>query len=989
MEHYSMMFRLTTGETLPVTMANNVTDQCWVMSMLLQKRGLRVGRTWSFGYNTRISGDDEGGTAATLLTLKASKELELRNGSQKVLFILFRMKITTNNRIWNALHSFSSTDIIRNLLCTDSELVKDSYKTGLSDAPFCCLGDILLFGNVDRTASDIDEIYMDYSVEKLVECFGSPSGWKQSFNSMTKLLQDCVSRNRIFDTGTVSEKQRVNEAEVVRGEFKSLALSVRRCFSTLCTHMPMSFILEHNLKTMVSLVALLNAFETLLFRDNLVSSHVNMDSEMLLYSGTECLSLLFSDNFRKSFSKLRSSETKHLVLLLLSKLSNGWRPKRSSCESPFDILKQFKVGELYIISSTDLVKESWYIQALKVWDILPFHEVPKLIKCLDNILGMYTQDYLNHCRAKCTEGNLEVPMSWPASSEIVRYKGLGSSKSGEANAEAFDSMDLVGKSKVRVSLLLMKFYSLASGAVSNLPSACDGSDLGIPFQLTGQEQEIVRFNKSTFVLGRSGTGKTTVLTMKLFQNEQLFHLASQGFHEVRSDSSTKFRWKFEVTEDHKEAKGDVLRQLFVTISPKLCYAVKQHVSVDKSSSVHTDDIDDIGTFLVIADSFVDIPSNSYPLVITTKEVNYERFRSSYWPHFNSLLTKRLDSSIVYTEIISVIKGGLHGVKAQDKRMGQQDYISLSEDRKSALSIDKREMIYNIFLQYEKRKMENGEFDLADLVIDLHRRLKDKSYEGEEMDFVYIDEVQDLSMGQISLFKYICRNVDEGFVFCGDTAQTIAKGIDFRFEDIRRLFYEEFVLRSRIGLTHRRTDKGLISDIFHLCQNFRTHAGVLKLANSVINLIYHFFLFAIDVLCPETSLLCGTCCTIYMENFEGSKLEKAGECFMLAKCYLRAAEVNARAGLYAKSLYACIDGGELFDIGLQYIQDWDQKEDLHAQKEEEMGRVVLDFLQRDMNCLDELLSLEREWENFQKAANVAKLKGDRLLEADLSEMAGFF
>ncbi|KAK2965395.1 hypothetical protein RJ640_001472, partial [Escallonia rubra] len=746
----------------------------------------------------------------------------------------------------------------------------------------------------------------------------------------------------------------------------------------------------------------------------------------------------------------------------------------------------------------------------------------------------------------------------------------------------------------------------------------------------------------------------------------------------------------------------------------------------QSSSVHMDDIDDIATFTDIPDSFVDIPSNCYPLIITfhklllmldgtvgisffrrfpqvrqmrqgrpnssrsvglenfirTKEVNYERFRSSYWPHFNSVVTKQLDSSVVYTEIISVIKGGLHGVEAQDKRMVQQDYVSLSEDRKFALSIDKREMIYNIFLQYEKRKMENCEFDLADLVIDLHRRLKDKSYEGEEMDFVYIDEVQDLAMGQISLFKYICRNVDEGFVFCGDTAQTIAKGIDFRFEDIRRLFYEEFVLRSRIGLTHRRKDKGLISDIFHLSQNFRTHAGVLKLASSVINLLYYFFPFAVDVLSPETSLLYGeapillktldnksavtslfenssnagghavgfgaeqvilvrdecvkkqicnyvgkkalvltiveckglefqdvllydffssspcknywrvvyeymnendlldspttftcfsperhnvlcsklkqlyvaitrtkqrlwicenevfpqpmldywkklclveerhlddtfakeiqvvsnkeewksrgiklfhenhyemakmcferagdtywerlaeasrlrtaansihasnleTSCnlrnaaaifysigkfesaaqcyfeihdykragTTYIENFQGSKLEMAGKCFMLAKCYLRAAEVYARARLYAKSISACIDG-ELFDIGLQYIQDWDQNEDLRAHKEVQMGGVVLDFLQRgaihyyelkanggmmkfvrrfpsrdmmriflkEINCLDELLSLEREWGNFLEAANIAKLKGDRLLEADLLEMAGFF
>ncbi|KAK3013756.1 hypothetical protein RJ639_008782 [Escallonia herrerae] len=371
---------------------------------------LRVGRTWSFGYNTRISGDDEGSTAATLLTAVVS-QLAKHSATTSLSWNLFgdpgTGKTRTSRTVTCAPTNIAVTEVASRVL----QLVKDSYKTGgLSDAPFCCLGGILLFRNVDRTASDIDEIYLDYRVEKLVECFGSP-------------------------IGAVSKKQRASEAVVVRGEFKSLALFFRKCVSTLRTHLLMSFILEHNLKTMVSLVALLNAFETLLFRDNLVSFHVNMDSEMILYSGTECLSvlktlrhsleklnlptaankesmeklcfqmassifctasssyrlhmvpmdsirlllhnyksvnyliiplqiiaikhtiligdecqlsatisskLLFSHNFSKSFSKLRSSETKHLVLLLLSKLSNGWRPNRSSCESAFDILKQFK-----------------------------------------------------------------------------------------------------------------------------------------------------------------------------------------------------------------------------------------------------------------------------------------------------------------------------------------------------------------------------------------------------------------------------------------------------------------------------------------------------------------------------------------------------------------------------------------------------------------------------------------------------------------------
>ena len=304
-------------------------------------------------------------------------------------------------------------------------------------------------------------------------------------------------------------------------------------------------------------------------------------------------------------------------------------------------------------------------------------------------------------------------------------------------------------------------------------------------------------------------------------------------------------------------------------------------------------------FMDIPDSFLDIPSTKYPLVITfhkflmmldgtlgssyferflsaelshcntrssrsvaletfirTKEVNYERFCSLYWPHLNSELTKKLDPSRVYTEIISHIKGGLKTGAACQGKLSQEDYVSLSEGRGSTLNRPKREIIYSIFQDYEKMKMEKGEFDLSDLVNDLHSRLRNERFDGEEMDFVYIDEVQDLTMRQISLFKYICQNVEEGFVFAGDTAQTIARGIDFRFEDIRTLFYDEFLVESRGDVPTGRKEKGHVSKIGNLKQNFRTHDGVLRLAQSVIDLLYRFFRHSIDVLDPETSLICG-------------------------------------------------------------------------------------------------------------------------------------
>jgi len=122
-----------------------------------------------------------------------------------------------------------------------------------------------------------------------------------------------------------------------------------------------------------------------------------------------------------------------------------------------------------------------------------------------------------------------------------------------------------------------------------------------------------------------------------------------------------------------------------------------------------------------------------------------------------------------------------------------------------------------------------------------------------MNFVFIDEVQDLTMAQIALFKYICSNVEEGFVFCGDTAQTMGRGIDFRFQDVRSIFYRKFVSESESWNHDKRKGKGRISDIFVLSRNFCTNAEVLQLSQSIIEILHHFFPHSIDMLKEETGL----------------------------------------------------------------------------------------------------------------------------------------
>nr|XP_027119396.1 uncharacterized protein LOC113736561 isoform X2 [Coffea arabica] len=629
--------------------------------------------------------------------------------------------------------------------------------------------------------------------------------------------------------------------------------------------------------------------------------------------------VLFSDDFQKSFRKMTSTRMKKLVLNLLLSLASGWRPKKINvdlvCERSSQIVKHFKVEGLYVVCSIDIVKKSNYMQVLKVWDILPLEEIPKLLKRLDNIFNMYTDDFINQCEQKCLKGRAELPKCWPNSSKIIRHKNMNNGKSvADSTDSTLDGGCYAENSRVSESLQLMKFYSLSPGAASHLLFSRDGQELDLPFEVTDEEWEIIQFCKSSFILGRSGTGKTTVLSMKLFEKEQIYHIASEGFTTAENSMSTSVLKRTEFDHSTGVTRETFLRQLFVTVSPRLCSAVKHHVSrlisvacsgnfPSETSLNDAEDVEDIEQFKDIPDSFVGIPSEKYPLVITfhkflmmldgtigdsyfrrfpemmkimdysvgisgnfrsavlqsllrMKEVNYERFCFHYWPHFNSQLTKNLDSSRTFTEIISHIKGGLLAGEAPDGKLSRQEYVSMSNSRASTLSSDERELIYTVFQAYEKKKLLRGEFDLSDFVIDLHLRLKCKSLDGDKMDFVYIDEVQDLAMSQIALFKYICKNVDEGFVFSGDTAQTIARGTDFRFEDIRSLFYNEFIMKSKSDKYVERKEKGRISEVFNLHQNFRTHAGVLKLAQSVTDLLYQFFPQSVDILRPEISFIYG-------------------------------------------------------------------------------------------------------------------------------------
>ncbi|OMO72638.1 hypothetical protein COLO4_27521 [Corchorus olitorius] len=245
----------------------------------------RVGRTWTFALVTNISDfkikdvnedkiedEDENSSTftCTCFKVKPQKDIASEEGLQKSLYVVFLMNITTNRRIWSALHMYGNLSIIKEVLRPGSQVeescplcsiqnrgtpdenfltsllsqlnesqkdavlaclnkIQCNYKSHLeliwgppgtgktktvsvllvsllrmkhrtlacaptnaairevaarvvkllkesneADFSFHSLGDILLFGNKERleVGSKIEEIFLDYRVERLTDCLG-------------------------------------------------------------------------------------------------------------------------------------------------------------------------------------------------------------------------------------------------------------------------------------------------------------------------------------------------------------------------------------------------------------------------------------------------------------------------------------------------------------------------------------------------------------------------------------------------------------------------------------------------------------------------------------------------------------------------------------------------------------------------------------------------------------------------------------------------
>lgn len=82
-----------------------------------------LGRMWAFGSVTNVSDDDnEDSSNSSHFKIEVSKDIEFKDGG-RTLFVIFLINLTTNKRIWNALHMLRNLNIINEVLSINEKVI--------------------------------------------------------------------------------------------------------------------------------------------------------------------------------------------------------------------------------------------------------------------------------------------------------------------------------------------------------------------------------------------------------------------------------------------------------------------------------------------------------------------------------------------------------------------------------------------------------------------------------------------------------------------------------------------------------------------------------------------------------------------------------------------------------------------------------------------------------------------------------------------------
>ncbi|KAL0573766.1 hypothetical protein V5O48_008193 [Marasmius crinis-equi] len=566
-----------------------------------------------------------------------------------------------------------------------------------------------------------------------------------------------------------------------------------------------------------------------------------------------------------------------IIVKKIKELSNGHfsddnqkRLNHSSVEVP--IFEAKMTRDTRLVYQVDCVQESEEenreCQTLKIFGIYTHAQLDKrLWSSLGNHLARKGREYHRRVifrnRPMVTGDKVYYPASFPP---VEREE-----MEDPSNLPTLPKEDL---EELHSLLVLEKFVPFTHTLLS-----CILADLDVSYvpKLSSEEDDIVKHSQSCYVLGRSGTGKTATMMWKMFGIERAY-------------------------EQMPDAVPSRPRQVFVTQSRSLAIRVEESfLKLTKALTTHgksnkelveiakakqetheeeglVDQDEEEEYRSTLPTRFSELRDEHFPLFVTFDKlckllevdvfgeersgnvqdverstgvlITYDVFLEKYWPHFSQDLTKGFDPSLVFSEIMGVIKGSEEACRSDERYLSRSAYEQLST-RMQATFATQRSRVYELFKQYLREKRLNGDYDSADRTHKLLTAFRGgvPTNLGQRFDYLYVDEVQDNLLIDALLMRLLCRN-PTGLFWAGDTAQTISVGSSFRFNDLKSFLYrveqESFKDEARPGEPQT----------FQLTTNYRSHSGILNCAHTVIELIVKFWPYSIDILQPGKGLVDG-------------------------------------------------------------------------------------------------------------------------------------
>ena len=137
------------------------------------------------------------------------------------------------------------------------------------------------------------------------------------------------------------------------------------------------------------------------------------------------------------------------------------------------------------------------------------------------------------------------------------------------------------------------------------------------------------------------------------------------------------------------------------------------------------------------------------------------------PLAETLYKLNLNPLEIYAQLISVIKGSYSSHLYMNNCISKDDYKLKGRKITDLPNLDE---IYDVCMLYEDYK-KGKYFDIQDLVNFLIRQVKLELKDVKLIDYLFIDEIQDLTISQVYLLVLVSKHCK---IYAGDTCQTISK-----------------------------------------------------------------------------------------------------------------------------------------------------------------------------------------------------------------------